>query len=105
MSSRLVRPGLVLATALALGACRAGAQASGPAGDASEAARPGRSTSLGPLPGSGGSRGGASYDPGEILGGRIGPSFPRVPAEITTPGRGFALRPGPGITVPPAPSI
>jgi outer membrane protein, heavy metal efflux system len=64
------------------------------------------STSLGPLPGSGGTRGGAPADLGTFLGGRPGPSVPRVSSEISVPGRGFAIPPGRGITVPPvAPMI
>jgi outer membrane protein, heavy metal efflux system len=64
------------------------------------------STSLGPLPGSGGTRGGAPADLGIFLGGRPGPSVPRVPSAISVPGPGFAIPPGRGITVPPvAPMI
>ncbi len=58
------------------------------------------STSLGPLPGSGGTRGGAPSDLGIFLGGRPGPSVPRVPSSISETGPGFAISPGPGITVP-----
>lgn len=67
-----------------------------------DAARVPESTSLGPVPGSGGTRGGAPADISTILGGRPGPSVPRVPTGVTRPGPGFGMTPGGGVTVPPS---
>ena len=91
---------LAFALALALVARRSDAQ--GPRIEPPDATRVPESTSLGRVPGSGGTRGGAPADLGTILGGRPGPSVPRVPTEISTPGQGFALPPGRGVAVPPS---
>ncbi|WP_240911488.1 TolC family protein [Paludisphaera soli] len=90
----------LLAVVLAVGASRAAAQ--GPTVDAQDSARVPSGTTLGPLPGSGGTRGGAPADIGTILGGRPGPSVPRAPTGITRPGPGFGIRPTEGVTLPPA---
>jgi cobalt-zinc-cadmium efflux system outer membrane protein len=78
------------------------AEAQGPTIESPDAARVPASTSLGRVPGSGGTRGGAPADIGTILGGRPGPSVPRVPTQITRPGPGFGMAPTRGITVPPS---
>jgi outer membrane protein, heavy metal efflux system len=88
------------AIVLALTPCRAEAQ--GPTIESPDAARVPASTSLGRVPGSGGTRGGAPADIGTILGGRPGPSVPRVPTQVTRPGPGFGMAPTRGITVPPS---
>jgi cobalt-zinc-cadmium efflux system outer membrane protein len=92
--------GLVFALTTALAPHRADAQ--GPTVDQPDAARVRESTSLGAVPGSGGTRGGAPSDIGTILGGRPGPSVPRAPTGISTPGSGFAIPPTRGVTVPPS---
>ena len=74
--------------------------AQGPTVTAPDAARVPESTSLGPLPGSGGTRGGAPADLGTILGGRPGPSVPRVPTSVMQPGPGLGIRPTEGVTIP-----
>jgi cobalt-zinc-cadmium efflux system outer membrane protein len=63
------------------------------------------STSLGPVPGSGGTRGGAPADVGTIIGGRAGPSVPRVRSNISRPGGGFRIEPTEGVTLPPTPPL
>lgn len=69
-----------------------------------DAARVPESTSLGPVPGSGGTRGGSPADVGSLIGGRIGPSVPRGPAGGSPPGLGIGLQPTEGFAVPsPAP--
>src|SRR5262245_4756822 len=78
------------------------ASAQGPTVAPPDAARVPESTSLGPVPGSGGTRGGAPADISTILGGRPGPSVPRVPTSVSRPGPGFGMAPTPGITLPPA---
>src|SRR3954462_7836997 len=75
--------GIVFALIAALAPRRADAQ--GPTVDQPDAARVRESTSLGAVPGSGGTRGGAPSDIGTILGGRPGPSVPRAPTAISTP--------------------
>src|SRR5262245_8366683 len=77
------------------------ASAQGPTVQAPDAARVPESTSLGPVPGSGGTRGGSPADVSTILGGRPGPSVPRVPTGVSRPGRGIGMAPTPGITLPP----
>lgn len=95
------RVALVMAVVAVSAGTRALAQ--GPTVEPPDAARVRGSTSLGPLPGSGGTRGGAPADTGGLLGGRPGPSVPRVPSAVTSPGPGFGVPPGRGVTVPPSP--
>jgi outer membrane protein, heavy metal efflux system len=60
-------------------------------------------TRLGPTPGAGG--GAMGNQPGTAdatIGGRPGPSVPRVPSSITRPGPGFGAPAPRGITLPPA---
>jgi cobalt-zinc-cadmium efflux system outer membrane protein len=58
-------------------------------------------SSLGPTPGAGANPFGSTpgTDPA-FLGGRAGPSFPRVPTSITTPGGVGGMNPTPGIAAP-----
>jgi cobalt-zinc-cadmium efflux system outer membrane protein len=102
MRQDAVRWMLMLAVALgvAVAGKRAGAQ--GPTIESRDAAHIPTSTSLGPLPGSGGSRGGAPADMGIMLGGRPGASVPRVPTTISTPGPEPTATPGIGIVVAPS---
>ena len=74
--------------------------AQGPTVSPPDSARVPDSTSLGPLPGSGGTRGGSPADLGTILGGRPGASVPRVPTSVMQPGAGFGIRPTEGVTIP-----
>ena len=70
------------------------------------ASQPGSTASLlGPTPGAGGSPFGFLPGAGEMIlgGGRPGPSFPRVPASISTPGLSPALAPRPRGIAAPAP--
>lgn len=78
------------------------ASAQGPTVTPPDAARVPESTSLGPIPVSGGTRGGAPADVSTILGGRPGPSVPRVPTEVSRPGPGIGMAPTQGVTLPPA---
>ena len=73
----------------------------GPTVEPGDAARVREETSLGPVPGSGGTRGGAPADAPSILSGRLGPSVPRVTSEISRPGAGLGMAPTEGITLPP----
>ncbi|SIN68578.1 outer membrane protein, cobalt-zinc-cadmium efflux system [Singulisphaera sp. GP187] len=89
----------------ALGVCAllalpAWASAQGPTVDTPDSDRVPESTSLGPVPGSGGTRGGAPADISTILGGRPGPSVPRVPTSVNRPGPGMGMGPTPGVTLP-----
>ena len=77
------------------------ALAQGPTVEGSDVNRLQRSTSLGPLPGSGGSRGNAPADIESYLGGRPGPSAPHVPSSISRPGPRPSDAPRIPITVPP----
>ncbi|MFO0893093.1 MAG: TolC family protein [Isosphaeraceae bacterium] len=78
------------------------ALAQGPTVQPPDAARVHESTSLGPVPGSGGTRGGSPADVSTILGGRPGPSVPRVPTDVSRPGPGIGMAPSQGVTLPPA---
>jgi cobalt-zinc-cadmium efflux system outer membrane protein len=73
----------------------------GPTVEPGDAARVREETSLGPVPGSGGTRGGAPADAPSILSGRLGPSVPRVTSDISRPGAGLGMAPTEGITLPP----
>ena len=100
---RLVLPGCLLLTLASFLAARE-ARGQGPALPSRTPERPGgERSSLGPPLGAG--VGGPDVSPGsseEILGGRPGPSVPRVPPAITRPGRAGAGVPVPeGITAPP----
>lgn len=64
-----------------------------------DVARAPEETSLGPVSGSGGSRGGAPSDAATILGGRPGASVPRVPISVFRPGAGFGMAHGPGVAL------
>lgn len=88
------------AVALALIAGRASGQA--PTIAPPDAARVRDETTLGPLPGAGGTRGGAPADVSTMLGGRPGPSVPRVPTRVTRPGPGMGMGPTRGVTLPEA---
>jgi outer membrane protein, heavy metal efflux system len=92
---------LALATALGLASRRADAQ--GPTYPPPPAPAPGSTQStMGPIPGAGGipfrNPPGAGED---VLGGRTGTAFPRVPASITTPSGGTITPPGRGGIAPP----
>ncbi len=91
---------LLVAASWFQGACRALAQAQ--IIERPQVSEPGSTqSSLGPIPGSGGNPFGNS--PGTdamLLGGRVGPSFPRVPTTITTPGGAMAPPEPQGIAAP-----
>src|SRR5262249_3487977 len=109
MRRRGILGGVVLAVALGTAARRADAQ--GPTIDTGAPPGPGANASglgatpganeptLGSVPGAGGDTGG---DQGElILGGRPGPSVPRVPTTIPRPGTGaFGILEAGGIAAP-----
>ncbi|MCA1686647.1 MAG: TolC family protein, partial [Planctomycetia bacterium] len=83
---KALRIALILSALWALGPSRVRAQ--GPTLAEPGVSDPGSvRSSLGPIPGAGGNPFGATpgTDPA-FLGGRPGPSFPRVPSSITTPG-------------------
>ncbi|GAC1448875.1 MAG: hypothetical protein NVSMB9_32450 [Isosphaeraceae bacterium] len=91
---------LILALVVASASSR-GARAQAPTVVLPSSSDPGSTrSSLGPIPGAGGNPFGMSpgTDPA-FLGGRPGPSFPRVPSEIANPGGQMAL-PTRGITIP-----
>ncbi|WP_435005644.1 TolC family protein [Tundrisphaera lichenicola] len=100
---RLYSPhGLAALVAVSLAAMVSKADAQGPTVESRDFARVPSSSTMGPIPGSGGTRGGAPADIGSILGGRPGASVPRAPTDITRPGAGFGIRPTQGVTLPPA---
>lgn len=89
-------------TVIALAVVSGRASAQGPTVAPPDAARATESTSLGQVPGSGGTRGGAPADISTILGGRPGPSVPRVPTGVSRPGPGIGMAPTPGVALTPA---
>ena len=91
---------LVLAPLASFGASRASAQSATLPEENQQ--NPGSvRSSLGPTPGAGANPLGSTpgTDPA-YLGGRAGPSFPRVPTSVTTPGGAGGMRPTPGIAAP-----